>query len=74
MSKKKPKVGLIVTILIILGGFGYLMWGGLDNNLVYFLTPGELLARVRVDGHRGGIADTDRRQVAFVDVGFDPHR
>jgi len=45
MSKKKPKVGLIVTILIILGGFGYLMWGGLDNNLVYFLTPGELLAK-----------------------------
>ena len=42
MSKKM--IGLFGAILV-LGGFGYLIWGGLGNNLVYFLTPSELLAR-----------------------------
>lgn len=46
MTKKKgPSIGLIATLLIVLGGFGYLIWGGLDDNLVYFLTPTELLAK-----------------------------
>jgi cytochrome c-type biogenesis protein CcmE len=46
MSKKKgPSVGLILTLVIVLGGFGYLVWGGLDDNLVYFLTPTELMAK-----------------------------
>jgi cytochrome c-type biogenesis protein CcmE len=46
MSKKKgPSIGLILTLLIVLGGFGYLVWGGLDDNLVYFLTPTELMAK-----------------------------
>lgn len=40
----KKIIGLIGAVLI-LGGFGYLVWGGLGNNLVYFLTPSELLAR-----------------------------
>lgn len=44
-SKKGRNVGLILTALIILGGFGYLMWGGIDSNLVYFLTPTELMAK-----------------------------
>lgn len=44
-GKKGRSIGLIVTALIVLGGFGYLVYGGLDNNLVYFLTPGELLAK-----------------------------
>ena len=35
----------IVGAVLVLGGFGYLIWGGLGNNLVYFLTPTELLAR-----------------------------
>lgn len=42
MSKKL--IGLFGAILV-LGGFGYLIWGGLGSNLVYFLTPSELLAR-----------------------------
>ena len=42
MSKKLW--GIVGTVLV-LGGFGYLVWGGLGNNLVYFLTPTELLAR-----------------------------
>ncbi|HWP02988.1 MAG TPA: cytochrome c maturation protein CcmE [Gemmatimonadaceae bacterium] len=31
--------------LVVAGGFGYLLWGGLDRNVVYFLTPQELLDR-----------------------------
>ena len=46
MSRKKgPSIGLILTLLIVLGGFGYLIYGGLDDNLVYFLTPTELMAK-----------------------------
>ena len=30
---------------LILGGFGFLILGGLGDSLVYFLTPSELLAR-----------------------------
>ncbi|MFP4624026.1 MAG: cytochrome c maturation protein CcmE [Gemmatimonadota bacterium] len=37
-------IGALAAILV-LGGFGFLMWGGLGSNLVYFLTPSELLAR-----------------------------
>ena len=44
-AKKKRSIGLLVTAFIVLGGFGYLIYGGLGNNLVYFLTPGELLAK-----------------------------
>lgn len=44
-GKRGRNVGLILTALIVLGGFGYLIYGGIDNNLVYFLTPAELLAK-----------------------------
>lgn len=37
-------IGLFGAILVV-GGFGYLVWGGLGSNLVYFLTPTELLAK-----------------------------
>jgi cytochrome c-type biogenesis protein CcmE len=43
--KKGPSIGLILTLMIVLGGFGYLIYGGLDDNLVYFLTPSELTAK-----------------------------
>lgn len=36
---------LIVGTVLVLSGFGYLVWGGLGNNIVYFLTPTELLAK-----------------------------
>lgn len=39
------KVIAVVGALLVLGGFGYLVWGGLGSNLVYFLTPSELLAK-----------------------------
>ena len=36
---------MIVSIVVILGAFGYLLYGGIGENLVYFLTPAELLAK-----------------------------
>jgi cytochrome c-type biogenesis protein CcmE len=43
--KRGPRKGLIIAIVVILGGFAYLLTGGISSNLVYFLTPGELLAQ-----------------------------
>jgi cytochrome c-type biogenesis protein CcmE len=34
-----------VAVVIILGAFGFLLYGGIDKNVVFFLTPNELLAR-----------------------------
>ena len=35
----------IAAAIVVLGAFGYLLFGGIGENLVYFLTPQELLAR-----------------------------
>lgn len=42
---KGRKIGLLLGVVLLLGGFGYLVYGGLDKNLVYFLTPTELQAK-----------------------------
>jgi len=34
-----------IAVAVLLGAFGYLLYGGIGSNLVYFLTPGELLAK-----------------------------
>jgi cytochrome c-type biogenesis protein CcmE len=41
---KKKAMGGILAMVVVLSGFGYLMYGGIGDNLVYFHTPGELLA------------------------------
>jgi cytochrome c-type biogenesis protein CcmE len=41
----KSKRGAIVAIAVIVGTFGWMLYGGLDKNVVYFLTPKELLAK-----------------------------
>lgn len=46
-SWRRP--GWIVAAVVILGGFAYLLYGGIGENLVYFLTPTELVER----GERG---------------------
>ncbi|MEX2282733.1 MAG: cytochrome c maturation protein CcmE [Gemmatimonadota bacterium] len=46
----KRRVLLIAGALIILGGFGYLIYGGIGSNLVFFLTPAELHAMVQEKG------------------------
>jgi cytochrome c-type biogenesis protein CcmE len=39
------RVTVALGLLVILAGFGYLAWGGLGDNLVYFVTPTELAER-----------------------------
>jgi cytochrome c-type biogenesis protein CcmE len=38
-------MGGVFALVLVLSGFGYLMYGGIGDNLVYFVTPAELLAR-----------------------------
>ena len=40
---KKRGIGLLTGAIVILSGFVYLVSGGIGENLVYFMTPGELL-------------------------------
>lgn len=46
---RRKRWGLVLAAAVILGGFGYLMVGGIGENLVYFYTPGELLAQAKYD-------------------------
>jgi cytochrome c-type biogenesis protein CcmE len=43
--KKKGKLGGAVGIGVVLACFGYLIYGNIGENLVYFLTPAEVLAQ-----------------------------
>jgi len=45
MSMSSKKRFIIGGAVIIVAAFGYLLYGGLDANVVYFLTPHELLAK-----------------------------
>ena len=45
MKGTKKRIGLLFGTIIMLSGFGYLVYGGIGDNLVYFVTPGELLAK-----------------------------
>jgi cytochrome c-type biogenesis protein CcmE len=42
---KRKHAGLLVASVVVLAGFGYLVAGGIGDNLVYFVTPAELLAK-----------------------------
>ena len=44
-STGRRRAALLIAGAIVLGAFGYLLFGGLESNVVYFLTPEELLAR-----------------------------
>ena len=44
--KRRRNQGLVWgTVAVIAGVFAWLVWGGLDSNIVYFLTPSELQAK-----------------------------
>lgn len=43
--RRMPGIGLVIGAIVVLSGFGYLIYGGIGQNLVYFLTPDELLER-----------------------------
>jgi cytochrome c-type biogenesis protein CcmE len=48
MTARGPRrrtAAIVMTVVVILGAFGYLLYGGIGENIVYFLTPKELLAR-----------------------------
>lgn len=45
MSGRRRKVGIALGLIIVLSSFGYLIYGGIGENLVFFHTPGELLAQ-----------------------------
>lgn len=44
-GKKKRALGMIAGLVILLGGFGYMLAGNIGDNIVYFLTPAELLGK-----------------------------
>lgn len=43
--RSRRRGAAIVAGVVVLGAFAYLLYGGIGNNLVYFLTPAELLAK-----------------------------
>jgi cytochrome c-type biogenesis protein CcmE len=45
MMRRPRRLGLILGLLVVLSGFGYLLAGGIGDNLVYFVTTSELVAR-----------------------------
>jgi cytochrome c-type biogenesis protein CcmE len=45
VERRGRAVVLALGTIVVLGALGYLLYGGLDRNLVYFLTPAELLER-----------------------------
>lgn len=44
-KRKKNWVSLGLALAVILGGLGYLLFGKLEKNIVYFVTPTELWAK-----------------------------
>lgn len=44
-SKGRKRTALALAVIILVGAFGFLLYGGIDSNVVYFLTPEELLAK-----------------------------
>lgn len=44
-SRGRRRATLVLGAIILVGAFGYLMFGRLGENVVFFLTPGELLER-----------------------------
>lgn len=44
-SRVRRRLGLLVATVVVLGGITYLFYGGIGDNLVYYVTPSELLER-----------------------------
>lgn len=45
MTTKKTKWGALAAVGVLVIAFAWLIYGGLDSNVVYFLTPKELAAK-----------------------------
>jgi len=44
-AQGRRRAALAVAVVIIIAAFGFLLYGGIDKNVVFFLTPQELLAK-----------------------------
>ena len=44
-AQGRRRSALVVAVVVIVAAFGFLLYGGIDKNVVFFLTPQELLAR-----------------------------
>jgi cytochrome c-type biogenesis protein CcmE len=44
-ARGRKRTALMLGVLIVAGAFGFLLWGGIGENVVFFLTPQELLAK-----------------------------
>src|SRR5918996_1047900 len=44
-GRRGRALALVLGGMVVVGALGYILYGGLDRNLVYFLTPVELLER-----------------------------
>lgn len=44
-TKKRPKWAALSAVAVMVIAFGWLIYGGIDSNVVYFLTPRELVAK-----------------------------
>lgn len=44
-QRKRRRLGVVIGAVIILSGFTYLLSGQIGSNLVYFLTPAEVVAK-----------------------------
>lgn len=44
-ARRGRRVALVAAIAVITSGFGYLLYGGIGDNVVYFVTPSELAQR-----------------------------
>lgn len=45
VAYKRSKMPLLIAAIVILSGFAYLVYGGISKNLVWSMTPNELLAQ-----------------------------
>jgi len=62
----KAKTSIIIGVVAVAGAFGWLLYGNLDKNVVFFLTPQELLAKgteaYDVPVRLGGMVKTGSRK------------
>ena len=74
LNGRKASIAIGAGVVVLI--FAYLVWGGIGSNLVYFLTPSELLAKgssaygssIRLGGMvaAGSVRwDADRRELRF---------
>src|SRR5262245_13485325 len=76
-TRSSKRTILIAGAVVILAGFGYLIYGGIGSNLVYFVTPGELMAKgtgaYNVQVRLGGmvVPGTVKWNAEAIDLRFD---